>query len=84
MLTKTLPSLVSNYDEILSWMIEIRMKNNLVSDNCRNTLKNIIPWKFYNEWQIMLGQHLVLVTLHRGLRLVLSKTIRIGDIEYHI
>ena len=43
MLTKTLPSLVSNYDEILSWMIEIRMKNNLVSDNCRNTLKNIIP-----------------------------------------
>ena len=32
----------------------------------------------------MLGQHLVLVTLHRGLQLTLSKTIRIGDTKYHI
>ena len=32
----------------------------------------------------MLGLHLVLVTLHRGLQLVLSKTIRIGDTKYYI
>jgi hypothetical protein len=32
----------------------------------------------------MLGEHLVLVTLYRGLQLVLSKTIRIGDTKYHI
>ena len=32
----------------------------------------------------MLGQHLVLVTLHRKLQLVLSKTIRIGHTTYHI
>ena len=32
----------------------------------------------------MLGQHLVLVTIYRGLQLALSKTIRIGDTKYHI
>jgi hypothetical protein len=32
----------------------------------------------------MLGKNLVLVTLHRGLQLVLSKTIRIGDNKYHV
>ena len=32
--------------------------------------------------QILLGQHLVLV--YRNLQLVLSKTIRIGDTQYHI
>ena len=31
----------------------------------------------------MLGSHLVLVTLNRGLQLLLSKTIRIGDTKYH-
>ena len=31
----------------------------------------------------MLGQHLVLATLYHSLQLVLSKTIRIGDIKYH-
>jgi hypothetical protein len=34
---------------------------------------------------MMLGEHLVLVTLDRGLQLVLSKTIRIGDdTKYYI
>ena len=33
---------------------------------------------------MMLGWRLVLVTLYRGLQLVLSKTIRIGDPKYHI
>ena len=32
----------------------------------------------------MLGLDLVLVTLYRGLQLVLSKKIGIGDIKYHI
>ena len=32
----------------------------------------------------MLGEHLVLVTLYRNLQLVLSKTIRIRDTQYHI
>ena len=32
----------------------------------------------------MLDQHLVLVTLYSGLQLVLSKTIRLGDTNYHI
>ena len=32
----------------------------------------------------MWGEHLVLVTLHRGLQLVSSKTIRIDDTKYHI
>jgi hypothetical protein len=32
----------------------------------------------------MLGSHLVLVTLYRGLQLVLSKSIRIGDTKYDI
>ena len=32
----------------------------------------------------MLGYHLLLVTLHQGLQLVLSKTIRIGDTKYNI
>jgi hypothetical protein len=38
----------------------------------------------YKEQQIMLGEHLVLVTLQCGLQLVWSKTIRIGDTKYHI
>ena len=32
----------------------------------------------------MLDLHLVLVTLHRGLQLVLSKTTQNGDTKYHI
>ena len=32
----------------------------------------------------MLGKYVVLVTVFRGLQLVLSKTIRIGDTKYHI
>ena len=32
----------------------------------------------------MLGSHVVFVTLHRGLQLVLSKIIRIGDTTYHM
>ena len=31
-----------------------------------------------------MGQYLVSVTLYRGLQLVLSKTIRIGNTKYYI
>jgi hypothetical protein len=31
----------------------------------------------------MLGSHLVLVTLYRNLQIVSSKTIKIGDTNYH-
>ena len=44
----------------------------------------MIPNKIYKEWQVVLGQPLVLGTLYRSLQLVLSKTIRIGDTKYHI
>ena len=35
-------------DEIVSWMIEICMKNNLVTSNC-NTVKLKSPHKLYKE-----------------------------------
>jgi hypothetical protein len=47
-------------------------------------IKSINPQKTYNEWQIMFGEHLVLVTLHHGSQLVLSQIIRNGDTKYHI
>ena len=59
-------------------MIEIWLRNGLVSD------KFAMPELFYKKWQMMLGLHLVLVTLHDGLQLVLSTTYRIGDTEYNI
>ena len=71
--------LSSTYDEILSWM-----KKHLVSDSKCNTTNLQSPKKNDKKWQIMVGWHLVLVTLYQGLQLELSKTIRIGDSKYHI
>jgi hypothetical protein len=68
-------------DEILSRMIEIWMKKHLVGVS---NWKIVHPQKLYEEWQIMLGWHLVLATLYRGLQLVLSKTIWIGDTEFSV
>ena len=69
-------------DEILSWLIEIWMKIHLVSDSNYRIVNLYSPnLFFFEDWQTMLGQHLVLVTVYRSLRLVLSKTIRIGDIN---
>ena len=36
----------------------------------------------HKEWQILLGLHLVLVTIHAQLQSVLSKTNKIGDTKY--
>ena len=65
-------------------MIEIWMTNHLVSDNTCNIVNLICPQKIYKERQILLGEHLVFVTLHRSFQLVLSKTTIIGDTEYDI
>jgi hypothetical protein len=42
------------------------------------------PQIYDKEWQIVLGKHFVLVTLHYNLDIVLSNTNRIGDTKYHI
>jgi hypothetical protein len=69
-------------DELLSWMIEIWMKIYFLSDyNCDTASTN--PQMFYKDQHIMLVYHLVLVTLHCGLQLFLSMTIRIVDTTYH-
>ena len=51
----------------MSWMIEIWMKNHLVSDNiCDIVNLEYAIFIFVNkEWQIMVGLHLVLVILHK-------------------
>ena len=65
-------------------MIEIWMSSHLVSEyNCNNVNLQSLNF-FYKEWQIIIGYDLVLVTLHWGLQLVSSKTIRIGDTKYDI
>jgi hypothetical protein len=46
-------------------MIEIWMKHHLLSDNIYNVVNPKCPIHFYKEWRILLGLHLVLVTLHR-------------------
>ena len=51
----TLFFLSATCDKILSWVVEIWMKNHLVSDSNCNTVKCIIPQTLYKEWQIMLG-----------------------------
>ena len=50
--------------------------------NCNNC-NSITIQKIYKEYKI-LGQHIMLVTLHNGLQSVLSKTVRIGDTKDHI
>ena len=67
-LAKTPPSHVSHLWWHMSWMVEFWMKNHLVSNSNCNTVNLRSPKKFYKEWQIMLGWHLVLVTLYRGLQ----------------
>ena len=83
-LANTLPSLVNN----LWWNIVMHDWNlgekSLDKWQVIATLSIYNPPKFYKQWQTMLGSHLVLVTLYRGLQLVLSKTIRIGDTKYHV
>ena len=71
-------------DEILSWMIESWMKNHLVSDSNGNTVNALSPKKITRNDKSCWVNILVLVTLYRGLQLILSKTIRIGDTKYHI
>ena len=83
-LAKTLSSLVNN----LWWnivMVACNMDEKTLSKwQYLQHNKSAIPQMIYMEWQIMLDYHLVLVTLYRGIPLVLSKTIRIDDTIFHI
>ena len=80
----TLPSLVNN----LWW--NIVMDDGGLDENSLNEWqylqhhKIVILQKTHKEWQMVLVQHLVLVTLYCGLQVVLRKTIRIGDTNYHV
>ena len=61
--------------------LKIWMKNQLVSDiNCN--LKNYDARFLYKAWQIMLGLHLVLATLHVQFTISLSNINRINDTKY--
>ena len=54
-------------------MIEIWMRNHLVSDDNCNIVKFVVPRKSFKEWQTKLGLHIVLMTLHANiLQLVLK------------
>jgi hypothetical protein len=65
-------------DEILTWMIEDWMRNHLLSDiNCN--IVNLWSSKIFTR-----NDNKMLVTLHRILQLVLSKTTVIGDTKYVI
>ena len=46
-------------------MIEIWMRNHLLSDNNYNVANSKCQIVLYMECQIMVGLHLVVVTLHR-------------------
>ena len=63
------------------------MKKHLVNDSKLQYCKSIKPNYFnfvYKEWRIMLGLHLVLVTLQINLQLELNKTNRIDDTKHNI
>ena len=65
-------------------MVQIWMKNQLVSDSNCNIVDLYNALNFLQGMTNSVGLTLVLVTLYRGLQLVLSKTIRFGDTKYHI
>ena len=39
---------------------------------------------FYKEWQLKLGFHLVLVTLHGQFTIIMEQEYRVGDTKYNI
>ena len=85
-LTKTLSSLASN----LWWYIvmdkQIWMKNHLVIDNICNVVNLQLPQKITQGMTNNVGLTFSggEPTWYRGLQLVLSKRIEIGDTKYHI
>ena len=54
-------------------MIGIWMENHLVGDNIRNIVSLQSPQKNCMEWHIMLGQNLVLATLHHKFPISIEK-----------
>ena len=66
-------------------MMENWMKNHLLSDNNYNIVIPYCPIFFFNKkWQIMLGLHLVLVTLHGWFTINIEQDEWIDDTKYVI
>ena len=76
--------LSASCDEMLSWMIEIWMKNHLVSGSNCNTVILWSPKRFTRDDKIMFGLTCIVGDTTPGLQLVLSTTSRIGDTRYQI
>ena len=73
--------LLATCDEILSWMIEIWMKNVLVSgSNCNIVI--LLSSKNLQGMRNNIGLTYRVGDTYYSLQLVLSKTIRIGDTKY--
>ena len=67
------------------WNLDETLKHHFVKWQYLQHCKYLLPPENYQERQIISNEHLiVLVTLHRGLHIVMSKTIRIGNPKYHI
>ena len=73
-------NLAATTDEILSWVIEIWMKGHLVSENNYNTV-DLQSLKHLQGLTNKVG--LTFTVGDTGLKLVLSKTIGIGNTKYH-
>ena len=80
-LAKNPTFLSSNYDELLSWMIEIWMKNHIVSNSNWNTLNQFFFQGMTNYVGLTFS---VLVTVYHNLQLAMKKTIKIDDTKYQI
>jgi hypothetical protein len=72
------PPFLVNYS-FRGWNLD----ENLLGGGSNCNIVNHNPQKNHKEWQLMLGWHLVSVTVHHNLQLVLSETLRIGDTTYH-
>ena len=70
--------------EILSWLIEIWMKVHLVSDSSCNSVNLESPHPQLQRMTNNVGFTFSVGDIIPRLQLVLSKTIRISDMEYHI
>ena len=60
-------------DELLSWMLEFRTKNHLVSHSNCNVVILLSPYLFLQGMTHNVGVTLLLVTLHYDLQLVIEQ-----------
>ena len=78
--------LLATWDEIISWMIDILMKNHLISGSFKCNIVNLHSPNFLQEMTnyVELTFSVGTTIQYHGLQLVLSKTIRIGNTKYHM